>query len=124
GPDGMPILEFQNKPVIAYYTQNVPGSTIKGLELEFDWKPYANGRFSGYATWTQARVSEDWITKWDFDPEYLFNLSYEESMDPENNLLTTNLKGNDLAMTPRLAANISYTHSLDFGQLWLYPRLV
>lgn len=115
GPDGTPILEFQNKPVIAYYTQNVPGSTIKGLELEFDWKPYPSGRFSGYATWTQARVSEDWITKWDFDPEYLFNLSYEESMDPENSLLTTNLKGNDLAMTPRLAANISYTHSLDLG---------
>lgn len=115
GPDGTPILEFQNKPVIAYYTQNVPGSTIKGLELEFDWKPYPSGRFSGYATWTQARVSEDWLTKWDFDPEYLFNLSYEESMDPENSLLTTNLKGNDLAMTPRLAANISYTHSLDLG---------
>jgi len=115
GEDGSPILDFQNKPVIAYYTQNVPGSTIKGVELEFDWKPYPSGRFSGYATWTHARVTKDWITKWDFDPEYLFNLSYEDSIDPENTLLTTNLKGNDLAMTPRFTANISYTHSIDLG---------
>lgn len=114
--DGMPILDYQNQPVIAYYTQNVPGSTIKGIEFEFDWKPYENGRISGYATWTHARVTEDWITKWDYDPEYLFGLSYEDSIDPENTLLTANLKGNDLAMTPRFSANVSYTHSVDLGR--------
>ncbi|MCD1598178.1 TonB-dependent receptor [Rheinheimera aquimaris] len=114
--NGMPILDYQNQPVIAYYTQNVPGATIKGLEFEFDWKPYQNGRISGYATWTHARVTEDWITKWDYDPEYLFGLSYEDSIDPENTLLTTNLKGNDLAMTPRFTANVSYTHSFDLGR--------
>jgi len=114
--NGMPILDYQNQPVIAYYTQNVPGSTIKGIEFEFDWKPYQNGRITGYATWTHARVTDDWITKWDYDPEYLFGLSYEDSIDPENTLLTTNLKGNDLAMTPRFSANVSYTHSFDLGR--------
>jgi iron complex outermembrane receptor protein len=43
-------------------------------------------------------------------------LSYEDSIDPENTLLTTNLKGNDLAMTPRFTANVSYTHSFDLGR--------
>lgn len=68
GSDGQPILEFRNRPVIAYFTQNVPDAAIKGVELEFDWKPYPSGRFNGYVTWTHARVTKDWITKWDYDP--------------------------------------------------------
>lgn len=114
--DGNPVLDYQNQPVIAYYTQNVPGSTIKGIELEFDWKPYPSGRVTGYVTWTQAEVTEDWFTKWDYDPEYLFDISYEESIDPTNTTLSTNLKGNNLAMTPEFSANISYTHSFNLGE--------
>ncbi|WP_218310157.1 TonB-dependent receptor [Alteromonas antoniana] len=114
--DGNPVLDYQNQPVIAYYTQNVPGSTIKGIELEFDWKPYPSGRVTGYVTWTQAEVTEDWFTKWDYDPEYLFDISYEESIDPTNTALSTNLKGNNLAMTPEFSANISYTHSFNLGE--------
>jgi iron complex outermembrane recepter protein len=117
--NGQPVLDFQNMPVIAYYTQNVPGSTIKGIELEFDWKPYPSGRISGYVTWTDARITDDWITKWDYDPEYLFDLSYEESIDPTNTLLTTNLKSNQLAMVPKFSANLSYTHSFYLGD-WGY----
>lgn len=113
--NGQPVLDYRNMPVVAYYTQNVPGSTIKGLELEFDWKPYPAGRINGYVTYTDAQVTEDWITKWDYDPEYLFGLSYEESIDPENDRLTTNLKGNQLAMVPKYTANLSYTHSFDLG---------
>ena len=113
--NGQPVLDYRNMPVIAYYTQNVPGSTIKGIELEFDWKPYPSGRITGYATWTDARITDDWITKWDYDPEYLFDLSYEESIDPENTLLTTNLRGNQLAMVPEYTASLSYTHSFDLG---------
>lgn len=113
--NGQPVLDYRTMPVIAYYTQNVPGSTIKGIELEFDWKPYPSGRVTGYVTWTDARITDDWITKWDYDPEYLFNLSYEESIDPENTLLMTNLKGNQLAMVPEYSANLSYTHSFDLA---------
>lgn len=113
--NGQPVLDYRNMPVIAYYTQNVPGSTIKGIELEFDWKPYPSGRVTGYVTWTDARITDDWSTKWDYDPEYLFDLSYEESIDPENTLLTTNLKGNQLAMVPEYTANLSYTHSFDLA---------
>lgn len=113
--NGNPVLDYQNQPVIAYYTQNVPGSTIKGIELEFDWKPYPNGRVTGYVTWTQAEITEDWFTKWDYDPEYLFDISYDESIDPTNTVLDTNLKGNNLAMTPEYTANISYTHSFNLG---------
>ena len=114
--DGNPILDFQNQPVIAYYTQNVPGATIKGIELEFDWKPYSGGRVTGYATWTDATITQDWITKWDYDAEYLFNLSYEESIDPQNSALTTNLKGNEMAMTPKFTANIGYGHSFNLSE--------
>lgn len=114
--NGSPVLDYQNQPVIAYYTQNVPGSTIQGIELEFDWKPYSNGRVTGYLTWTQAEITEDWFTKWDYDPEYLFDISYDESIDPTNTLLNTNLRGNNLAMTPEFTANLSYTHSFNLGK--------
>lgn len=114
--NGKPVLDYRNMPVIAYYTQNVPSSVIKGIELEFDWKPYPNGRFNGYVTWTDARITDDWITKWDYDPQYLFKLSYEQSMDPNNTLLTTNLRGNQLASVPKFTANVSYTHSIDLGR--------
>ena len=66
-------------------------------------------------TWTEAKITEDWHTKCDYDSEYLFNISYEESR-PENTLLTTNLRGNNLAMTPKYTANISYTHTFDLGE--------
>ncbi|MCU4674055.1 TonB-dependent receptor [Catenovulum sp. 2E275] len=116
GEDGNPVLDFQNQSVVAYYTQNVPGATIKGIELEFDWKPYPSGRLTGYVTWTDAKITDDWITKWDYDAEYLFNLSYEESVDPQNTVLTTNLKGNEMAMTPEFTANLSYTHSFNLSE--------
>ncbi len=116
GEDGNPVLDYQNQSVVAYYTQNVPGATIKGIEFEFDWKPYPSGRVTGYVTWTDAKITDDWITKWDYDAEYLFNLSYEESVDPQNTVLTTNLKGNEMAMTPEFTANLSYTHSFNLGE--------
>ena len=60
-------------------------------------------------------MTEDWITKWDYDPEYLFNISYDESIDPTNDMLAANLNGNNMAMTPRFTANVSYTHSVNLG---------
>ncbi len=44
-----------------------------------------------------------------------FGITYEESIDPENELLITNLKGNELAVSPDFKVNINYEHTFDFG---------
>lgn len=110
-----PVLVWDVVPLIAFYTQNVPGSEIQGLELEFDWAPYENGRITGFATWTKAEVVEDWNTKWDYDAEAMFGIEYASSVDPENDLLAVNLKGNSLPVTPEYVFNINFEHTFDFG---------
>lgn len=114
--DGNPILEWKQKPEVAYYTQNVPSSEIQGIEVEFEWQAWENGKISGYATWTDTEIVEDWNTKWDFDARYFFGIDYDSSVDPENELLNTNLKGNELAMTPDYTFNLNVEHYFDLGE--------
>jgi iron complex outermembrane receptor protein len=124
-PDGTPILDENNQPVfgwetapiIAYYTQNVPGADIQGIELEFDWTPYDGGRLWGYATWLDTEITKDWITKWNYDAVAYFGVDYETSIDPNNEFLITNLKGNELAVSPTFKANLNFTHNFELGSL-------
>jgi iron complex outermembrane receptor protein len=114
--DGNPILDWVPAPIIAYYTQNVPGAEIQGFELEYDWSPWVGGRFFGYASSLDTEITEDWITKWNYDPVYYFSIDYEDSVDPENPLLQVNLKGNELAVSPAFKFHITGEHVFDFGK--------
>ncbi|MFA0813881.1 TonB-dependent receptor domain-containing protein [Microbulbifer epialgicus] len=42
--------EITSEPHIIFLTKNAANSQIMGLELEFDWAPYPNGRINGFAT--------------------------------------------------------------------------
>jgi len=115
-PDtGLPVFDWDVVPIIAYFTQNVPGADIQGIEMEFDWVPYDGGKLSGYVTWLDTEISEDWITKWNYDAVSYFGITYEESIDPENSILETNLKGNDLAVSPSFKLNLNYEHTFELG---------
>ncbi len=125
-PDGTPILDpvtgepvfgWVTAPIIAYFTQNVPGADISGIELEFDWTPYDGGRIWGYATWLDTEITEDWITKWNYDAVSYFGITYEESIDPTNLILETNLKGNELAVSPTFKFNLNFEHTFELGSL-------
>lgn len=117
-PDtGLPVFGWEAAPIIAYYTQNVPGADIQGIEFEFDWKPYDGGKLSGYLTWLDTEITEDWITKWNYDAPAYFGITYEESIDPTNEILITNLKGNELAVSPTFKANINFEHVFELGSL-------
>jgi iron complex outermembrane recepter protein len=121
--DGQPILDdngdptfgWVTAPIIAYYTQNVPGARIQGFELEFDMTPYPGGRISGYGAWLDTEITDDWITKWNYDAVAYFGINYEQSVDPENELLRVNLKGNELAVSPPFKLNLKYEHAFDLG---------
>ena len=111
--NGMPVFGWVTAPIIAYYTQNVPGAEIQGIEAEFDWRPNDNSRLSGYVTWLDTEITDDWITKWNYDAVSYFGITYEESIDPTNEILITNLKGNELAVSPEYTFNLNYEYTFD-----------
>ncbi len=113
--DGNPVFGWVTAPIIAYYTQNVPGAQIQGFELEYDWSPWIGGRIFGYASWLDTEITDDWITKWNYDAVSYFGIEYEESIDPTNELLEVNLKGNELAVSPPFEFNLNFEHTFDLG---------
>jgi iron complex outermembrane receptor protein len=97
--------------IIAYFTQNVPGAEIQGFELEYDWRPWNGGRIWGYGSWIDTEITEDWITKWDYDPVSYFAIDFANSVDAANELLQVNLKGNELAVSPPVKLHLTLEHS-------------
>jgi len=97
--------------VVAYYTQNVPGAQIQGLELEYDWWAWRGGRIQGYASWLDTEITEDWVTKWDYDPVSYFATDFASSVDAANELLRVNLKGNELAVSPAFKVHMTVDHA-------------
>jgi iron complex outermembrane receptor protein len=114
---GQPVFGWVTAPIIAYYTQNVPGAEIMGFELEYDWTPWSGGRIFGYLSSLDTEITEDWITKWHYDAAAYFGISYEDSVDPMNPILEVNLKGNELAVSPKLKLNLNIDHAFDIGSL-------
>jgi iron complex outermembrane receptor protein len=119
--NGQPVFGWESAPIVAYYTQNVPGAEIQGIEVEFDWLPYENGHIWGYFSWLDTEITKDWVTKWNYDAVSYFGITYEESIDPENEMLIVNLKGNELAVSPTYKFNLNYTHDFNFDAGTLVP---
>ncbi len=122
-PDGTPpdfpgtlCFDFIPTPIIAYFTQNVPGAEIQGIELEYDWRPWKGGRITGYATWLDTKITEDWITKWDYDPVSYFGLNFADAVDPTNEALTVNLRGNELPVSPPYSLHFTIDHSFSLSK--------
>jgi len=116
-PFGNIVFGWVSAPIVAYFTQNVPGAKIQGFELEYEWRPWAGGRINGYATWLDTEISEDWETKWNYDPVSYFGLSFQDAIDASNEVLNVNLKGNDLAVSPRFKLHMTIDHAFHFPKL-------
>jgi iron complex outermembrane receptor protein len=110
-PNGGFLFGWVPAPVTAYFTQNVPGAQIQGLEFEYDWSPWPGGRIKGYASWLDTEITEDWYTIWSYDPVSYFNLSFDQSIDPETEVLQVNLKGNELAVSPPFKFHVTIDHA-------------
>ena len=115
--NGEPVFGWVTAPIIAFYTQNVPGAEIQGFEIEYDWAAWNGGRIRGYISGLDTEITEDWNTKWNYDAVSYFGISFEESIDPTNELLQVNLKGNELAVSPPLKLQINAEHKFELGRL-------
>ena len=104
-------------PIVAYYTQNVPGAEIQGFELEYDWLPWNGARIHGYASCLDTEITEEWITKWNYDPVAYFGITFEESIDPTNEILEVDLEGNELAVSPPLKLHLNFEQKLEMRGL-------
>ena len=117
--DGRPGPDFgwATSPLfIAYFTQNVPGAEIQGFEFEYDWRPWTGGRIKGYASWLDTEITEDWNTKWDYDPVSYFGINFADSVDASNERLAVNLKGNELAVSPPFKVHMTLDHAFLFAK--------
>ena len=103
-------------PFTAYFTQNVPGAQIQGFELEYDSRPWTGGRIHGYVSWLDTEITEDWITKWDYDPVSYFGLDFASAADAANERLQVNLKGNELAVSPPFKLHVTVDHAFFFDR--------
>jgi len=121
--DGVPDIDPDTGVVIVetltpLLTSNLDKSVIQGLEAEFDWVPWDNGRISGFATWMDSEVTSETTTKWNHLLSYTFgHLPSSERGDHTNPELQVNLEGNELPFTPTYAFTVKIEHdfAMPFG---------
>ncbi|MDO3383725.1 TonB-dependent receptor [Gilvimarinus algae] len=106
--------EISADPFTVFQTDNIGKAEIKGLEIEFDWAITNNDRLNGYVSYLDTEIVSDFVQQWTYATVDLFEISYDESVNPENTQLTTNLKGNELPSSPRYSLNLNYSHTFDF----------
>lgn len=117
----------------AWKTENIGESEIYGLELEYDWIPWDNGRLSGYISWLHTEVEEfDTYSEaaWFCGQREQYGAEpcvdpYEGSEIELRGRRLYDVTGNQLPYSPEVtvAANISHTFSLGTSGLTLMPLL-
>ena len=106
--------EVDSNEFTVFQTDNIGTAEILGVELEFDWAITANDRLNGYVSFLDTKVTSDFIQQWGFATTDLFEIPHDQSIDPANEALTVNLKGNELPASPRYSLNLNYSHTYDF----------
>ena len=102
--------------VTIWGTQNFGKQEMSGLEMEFDWIPYEGGRLSGWATFMETEIVDDYVTQWYYGMDAQFGRpgGYGQSIAnvPEN---AVNLKGNEAPYSPDAALTLNYEHTFNLG---------
>ena len=115
--DGEIDYDWFGRPAITgYITENVPEVTLQGFEFEYDSRPWRGGRIFGYVSWLDSEITEDWNIKWNYDPVSYLNLSFDESLNSEDDVLQVNLRGNEMAVSPPWKVHLTVDHAFFFEQ--------
>jgi iron complex outermembrane receptor protein len=100
-------------------TTNIAEAEIKGIELEFDWLPYRNGRLFGWLTWLDAEITklpgadDGWFC---FERAYL-GLTPCPAEDPDQPRgdgslrRPTDYSGNQLPWSPEWSGTLTFEHN-------------
>ena len=91
-------------------TKNVPNSTIQGVELEFDWKPYEAGRLFGWVSMLDTENGGSSSAEATQDG-YLCMERALVGVDPCNADGTIDLSGKNLTWSPELSWNLQFEHN-------------
>jgi iron complex outermembrane receptor protein len=108
-----------NRDIGTLLTNNIAESEITGIELEFDWLPWKDGRIFGWVTWLDAEITnlpgadDGWFC---FERAYL-GLSTCPAEDPsqirgDNSFRRpVDFTGNKLPWSPEYSATVTVEHS-------------
>ncbi len=122
-PDGpCPDWEPQCDIVNAWKTENVAESVMRGIELEFDYIPWADGRVSGYFSWLDTEVQSYPTFSDGHFCGYRDEFGHEpcpglyDGPDPDKRgRAIYDVTGNQLPYSPEFSAALNYEHDLDLG---------
>jgi iron complex outermembrane receptor protein len=110
------MVEDVTKVATVWGTQNFGEQVMQGLELEFDFIPYQGGRLSGWATFADTEITDDYVTQWYYGMDAQFGRAgYDQAIAnvPENEV---NLKGNEAPFSPDVALTVRYEHTFNLGR--------
>jgi len=112
-----------NRDIGTLLTTNIAESRIRGIELEFDYLPWQNGRIYGWVTWLDAEITklpgadDGWFC---FERAYL-GLTRCPAENPnqirgDNSLRRpTDFSGNQLPWSPKYSATVTMEHNWNVG---------
>ncbi len=111
--NGVETDEIEANEFTVFQTDNIGKARIKGLEVEFDWAVSQRGRLNGYFTYLDTEIVSEFIQQWGFGATDLFEIDHGASVDPENEQIRADLKGNELPSSPKYTVNLNYSHAFD-----------
>ena len=116
------MCEIVGRDIGTFLTQNISKASVSGLELEFDWRPWAGGRINGWFAYLNAELGDFPTADGYFCFERallgLTNCAPEVDVTVQNDDGSTNIvrrravnqKGNKLPWSPEYSATINIEH--------------
>ena len=117
-PDWNPACDIVN----AWKTENIGNADIQGIEMEFDFIPWDNGRVTGFFSWLDSEITEydtyndNWICGYrdDFGAEPCADRYLGD--DPRlRGRAILDVTGNQLPRTPEYSLGLNLSHYYDLG---------
>lgn len=104
--------------VSAWKTENIGNADIMGLELEFDYIPWENGRITGFYAWLDTEITsfdtynEDWMCGYreENGAEPCAELFVDSSQPELSGRQLYDVTGNQLPNAPEHSLGINYSH--------------
>lgn len=125
-PDWNPACDV----VTAWKTENIGRARIQGLELEFNSRPWADGRLSGYFAYLDAKVKsyatydDNWICGYRemFGAEACAPIYLGADVDKRGRRIR-DVRGNQLPYAPKFSYALNYAHDINVGSFTLTPSI-